>query len=118
MVAPSSVTSGSQKLIATCTALSSLTVASPEPATRLEMTSEPPIAPERAAPGKPDLNPMLRQQLHETLEKVAWEAFGDLAERIVPQVLEQVEAIAWDVIPRMAEALVEEEIRRLKGEED
>jgi hypothetical protein len=63
-----------------------------------------------------NLAPLLRQQIHESLEKIAWEAFGDLAERIVPQVLEKVEAVAWEVIPQMAEALIQEEIRKLKGE--
>ena len=66
----------------------------------------------------PDLSPMMRQRIHDTLEKVAWEAFSDLSDTIVRQVLERVEAIAWEVIPQMAEALVREEIRRLKGEDE
>jgi hypothetical protein len=60
----------------------------------------------------------MRQRIHDTLEKVAWEAFSDLSDTIVRQVLERFEAIAWEVIPQMAEALVREEIRRLKGEEE
>jgi CheY-like chemotaxis protein len=66
----------------------------------------------------PDLSPVMRQRIHDTLEKVAWEAFSDLSDTIVRQVLERVEAVAWEVIPHMAEALVREEIRRMKGEEE
>jgi CheY-like chemotaxis protein len=64
-----------------------------------------------------ELSGAMRQQLHETLEKVAWEAFGDLSERIVREALERVEAVAWEVIPQMAEVLIREEIRRLKDGE-
>jgi hypothetical protein len=60
----------------------------------------------------------MRQRIHDTLEKVAWEAFSDLSDTIVRQVLERFEAVAWEVIPQMAEALVREEIRRMKGEEE
>jgi len=66
----------------------------------------------------PDVSPVMRQRIHDTLEKVAWEAFSDLSDTIVRQVLERFEAIAWEVIPQMAEALVREEIRRMKGEEE
>jgi hypothetical protein len=65
-----------------------------------------------------EITPRLREQLHDTLEKVAWESLGDVAEQIVRQALERVEQIAWEVIPQMAETLVREEIRRMKGEED
>lgn len=64
------------------------------------------------------MSPILQQQVQETLEKVAWEAFSDLSETIVKQVIERVERIAWEVIPQMAETLVREEIRKMKGEED
>ena len=66
----------------------------------------------------PDLSPMLRERLHESLEKIAWEAFSDLSETIVKQVLERVESVAWEVIPQMAEALIQEEIRRMKGDRE
>jgi CheY-like chemotaxis protein len=66
----------------------------------------------------PDLSPMIEQQIQETLEKVAWEAFSDLSETIVKQVIGRVEKIAWEVIPQMAETLVREEIRKMKGEND
>ena len=62
------------------------------------------------------LAPQLRAQLHDTLEKIAWESFSSVTEQIVRQALERVEAIAWEVIPQMAETLVREEIRRMKGE--
>jgi CheY-like chemotaxis protein len=64
------------------------------------------------------IEPELRQQLHDTLEKIAWESFGDLTEAIVRQSVERVEAIAWEVIPRMAETLIQEEISRMKGEDE
>jgi len=85
--------------------------APPEPATPVAAT---PAA--SAAHALPDLSPMLRQRVHDTLEKVAWEAFADLSDTIVRQVLARVEAVAWEVIPAMAEALVREEIRRMKGD--
>jgi DNA replication initiation complex subunit (GINS family) len=60
--------------------------------------------------------PELRAQLHETLERVAWEAFGQVTEKIVAQAVERVEAITWEVVPKLAETLILEEIRKLKGE--
>jgi CheY-like chemotaxis protein len=84
-------------------------------------TSGAPAQPAQSAssrPTTPDLSPVMRQRIHDTLEKVAWEAFSDLSDTIVRQVLERFEAIAWEVIPQMAEVLVREEIRRMKGEEE
>jgi len=84
-------------------------------------TSGAPAQPAQSAslrPATPDLSPVMRQRIHDTLEKVAWEAFSDLSDTIVRQVLERFEAIAWEVIPQMAEVLVREEIRRMKGEEE
>jgi CheY-like chemotaxis protein len=60
---------------------------------------------------------VLRGELREHLEKVAWEAFGDLSERIVRETVARVEAVAWEVIPQMAETLIREEIRKLQSEE-
>jgi CheY-like chemotaxis protein len=60
---------------------------------------------------------VLRGELRQHLEKVAWEAFGDLSERIVRETVARVEAVAWEVIPQMAEALIKEEIRKIQGEE-
>lgn len=59
--------------------------------------------------------PALRAQLHDTLEKMAWEAFGSAAETIIQQAVERIEKVAWEVVPRLAETLILEEIRRLKG---
>jgi CheY-like chemotaxis protein len=82
----------------------------PVPATALAGSAPP--APPR------ELSDALRKELQQNLEKVAWEAFGDLSERIVRETLERVEAVAWEVIPQMAEALIREEIRRLKGSDE
>jgi CheY-like chemotaxis protein len=60
----------------------------------------------------------LRGELRDHLEKVAWEAFGDLSERIVRETVARVEAVAWEVIPQMAEALIREEIRKLQNEDE
>jgi CheY-like chemotaxis protein len=60
--------------------------------------------------------PALRGELHETLEKIAWEAFGQLTEKIVEDVVQRLEKVAWEVVPKLAEALIQEEIRKLKGE--
>ncbi len=74
-----------------------------------------------AAPPAPDLRAQAmpsRDELRNLLEKLAWEAFGDLTERIVRETVQRVEQIAWDVIPKLAETLVREEIRKLKGEDE
>jgi hypothetical protein len=63
-----------------------------------------------------DVSPLVRERLHDSLEKIAWEAFADLPEQIVRQAVAKIEEIAWEVIPQMAEALIRDEIRRLKGE--
>jgi hypothetical protein len=83
-----------------------------------------PAPPAAAAPsaspaprsGASEAPPALRQELTAQLEKIAWEAFGDLAETLVRQTVARVEAIAWEVIPQMAESLIREEIRKLKEE--
>ena len=59
--------------------------------------------------------PEFQARIHDTLEKIVWEAFGDVTEKIVSQALERIEKIAWEVIPQLAETLVREEIRRMKG---
>jgi len=64
-----------------------------------------------------DLSPDMRDRIHDTLEKVAWEAFSDLSDDLVKQLVDRVEQIAWEVIPQMAETLITEEIRKMKGEE-
>jgi CheY-like chemotaxis protein len=64
-----------------------------------------------------EIAPKLRAQLHDTLEKIAWESFSDLTETIVRQAVDRVEKVAWEVIPQLAETLVREEIRRMKGDD-
>lgn len=73
-------------------------------------------AADRAVPSGAHME-VMRQELHQHLEKIAWEAFGDLSERIVRETLSRIEAIAWEVIPQMAETLIREEIRRLQDDE-
>ncbi len=62
-----------------------------------------------------DASPEMRDRIHETLEKVAWEAFADLSDTIVRQVIQRVESVIWEIVPQMAETLIQEEIRRIKG---
>lgn len=52
--------------------------------------------------------------VHATLEKVAWDAFGPVAEQIVAQAVRKVEEIAWEIIPQLAERLLKDEIEKLK----
>ena len=96
-------------------AVSSSDLADPpaaEPEEALPEALPPPAQPQPA----PDLTPLMRERVHESLEKIAWEAFADLPDTIVRQALAKIEEIAWEVIPQMAEALIREEIRRMKGE--
>lgn len=101
------------------------------PSTPLSLPSEPdwPADPEAAATAPPDdsaerhedtpeaLSPMLERQVRDAVEKMAWDAFGDLAEQIVKDAVERIERVAWEVIPQMTETLIREEIRKLKGED-
>jgi CheY-like chemotaxis protein len=68
-----------------------------------------------ASPG-PDISGVMRDRIHDSLEKIAWEAFGELPEQLIREALAKFEEIAWEVIPQMAEALIREEIRRMKGD--
>ena len=93
-------------------------------AAEFDLAADAPVRPSSAPPGAspalapaPELSGPLRDQLHETLEKIAWEALGDLSERIVREAVARIEQVAWDVFPRLAETLIREEIRRLKGED-
>jgi len=58
------------------------------------------------------------QRIHDAIEKVAWEAFGPLAEQVVKEVSRKIEAIAWETIPMLAERIIREEIARLKQQQD
>jgi CheY-like chemotaxis protein len=109
-----------------------------EPGAEFELTelvppARPPVAPPPAAaaqapapaapaktaavPPNVELTAGMRDQVHATIEKIAWEALGDVSERIVKEAVTRIEQVAWDVIPRLAETLIREEIRKLKGEE-
>jgi CheY-like chemotaxis protein len=85
----------------------------PEPAAR---APEPEAAvtapPPRAA--APRIDPAAIQ---EELEKVAWEAFGNMSEQIVREVVRRVEQIAWEVVPQLTERLIRQEIEHLKAED-
>ena len=54
--------------------------------------------------------------LSQTLEKVAWEAFGSLSEQVVNEVRKRIEAVVWEVVPQLCERLIREEIERLKAD--
>ena len=75
------------------------------------------VAPSPNSAARPELSAAMRERIHETLEKIAWEAFADVSDSVVRQVVARVESIAWEVVPQMAEALIQEEIRRMKGDE-
>ena len=78
----------------------------PDPAPATEWAG---ASSERAA-----LTPELQRELSDTLEKIAWDAFGPVTEKIVTQALERIEQVVWEVVPQIAETLIQEEIRRLK----
>jgi len=86
----------------------------PEPAPRSDRDAEVAALARNALEA---VGPRIRSQLHETLEKVAWESLSDVTDQIVRHAVERIEAIAWEVIPQMAETLIREEIRRMKGED-
>jgi hypothetical protein len=77
-------------------------------------------APERSAAGMTmdTLSPAMREELRDTLEKIAWDAFGQVTEKVVREAIERIERAAWEVVPKLAETLIQEEIRRLKGGAD
>ena len=84
--------------------------AAPEPA-------ESPSAGPPEAAASPELSPLVRQEVRDAIEKIAWEAFSQVTETLVKEALERVERIAWEVVPQMTEALIREEIRKLKGDD-
>ncbi len=65
-----------------------------------------------------EITPQLREEIHDTLEKIAWESFGAITEKVVAEVVDRIEKVAWEVVPQLTETLVKAEIRRLKGESD
>jgi hypothetical protein len=74
---------------------------------------EPPAAEptDRSAPS----TALARAELHDAIEKIAWDAFGPITEKIVLEAIARIEQVVWEVVPKLAETLIQEEIRRLKG---
>ncbi len=60
----------------------------------------------------------LQERMHASLERIAWEAMGDLSERVIKETLSRIESIAWEVIPQMAETMIREELDRISGRDD
>ena len=72
-------------------------------------------APEPAMPGMSGGAPGLeRAELRDMIEKIAWDAFAPVTEKIVREVVARIEQVAWEVVPKLAETLIQEEIRKLK----
>ena len=88
------------------------------PAAEAGLQAEPVLQPSPEPMAVESLSPPLQQEISETLEKIAWDAFGPVTEKIVQQALERVEQVVWEVVPQLAETLIREEIRRLKAGED
>ncbi|HVH05395.1 MAG TPA: hypothetical protein VNE71_05270, partial [Myxococcota bacterium] len=88
----------------------------PAPAPAASFGSAPAASFAEAKPPASALPERDRREIHDALEKVAWEAFGPVAENLVREAVERIERIAWEVIPQLAESLIKEEIRKLKGE--
>ena len=89
----------------------------PEPEPLQTMTFPEPIPSESVPMGRTagSAGPALDQQaISNAIEKVAWEAFGNLSEQLVREVVKKVESIAWEVVPQLAERMLQEEIDKLK----
>jgi CheY-like chemotaxis protein len=84
----------------------------PDPRPTAPVVSRMPV-PEAIRAAAPMIDPAV---LSQTLEKVAWEAFGSLSEQVVSEVRKRVEAVVWEVVPQLCERLIREEIARLKSE--
>jgi CheY-like chemotaxis protein len=70
-------------------------------------------------PGSAAQAPKIDQEaISSAVEKVAWEAFGNLSEQLVREIVKKVEGIAWEVVPQLAERMLQEEIEKLKRESD
>jgi CheY-like chemotaxis protein len=94
------------------------------PALASEVDAEPwDDAPSFAAPkpstdldGTPGAAPAIASaELRDMIEKIAWDAFAPVTEKIVREAIAKIEQVAWEVVPKLAETLIQEEIRRLKG---
>ncbi len=64
------------------------------------------------------LEPAQAQAVRDSIEKLAWDAFGPISEQLVREVVKKIEEIAWDVVPQLAEKIVQQEIRRLTKSDD
>jgi hypothetical protein len=95
-----------------------------EPAAAAELDADPwddagsfePAASVAAEDESPAAGPAVaRADLRDAIEKIAWDAFGPITEKIVREAIARIEQVAWEVVPKLAETLIQEEIRRLKG---
>ncbi|HEY8122703.1 MAG TPA: response regulator [Myxococcota bacterium] len=88
----------------------------PFAASMLDADDDAPAAP--APTQLPSAGVPSRDELRNLLEKMAWEAFGDVTDRIVRETVQRIEQVAWEVIPKMAETMIREEIRKLKESDE
>ncbi len=81
---------------------------------------EPAALPEPEARGtaQSGLEPADAQAVRDSIEKLAWDAFGPISEQLVREVVKKIEEIAWDVVPQLAEKIVQQEIKRLTKSDD
>jgi CheY-like chemotaxis protein len=77
-----------------------------------EAAFEAPAAPAAMASGAPGLG---QAELRDMIEKIAWDAFAPVTEKIVREAIARLEQVAWEVVPKLAETVIQEEIRKLKG---
>ena len=64
------------------------------------------------------VEPAEAQAVRDSIEKLAWDAFGPISEQLVREVVKKIEEIAWDVVPQLAEKIVQQEIKRLTKSDD
>jgi CheY-like chemotaxis protein len=74
-----------------------------------------PDAPEAPMPAADAASGIGRAELHDMLEKIAWDSFAPVTEKIVREAIAKIEQVVWEVVPKLAETLIQEEIRKLKG---
>jgi len=94
----------------------------PEPVLAADVDAEPwddtssfePIAMAAAVEPRSAAPAIARAELHDTIEKIAWDAFGPITEKVVHEAIARIEQVVWEVVPKLAETLIQEEIRRLK----
>lgn len=84
----------------------------PEPA------ALPDAEPEPLSTARSGLEPAEARAVRDSIEKLAWDAFGPISEQLVREVVKKIEEIAWDVVPQLAEKIVQQEIKRLTKSDD